>query len=203
MKKKIVLGTNNKNKIKEFNDLFKQHNIKIINQKKFNIPSFYETGLSFVENAILKARYSFKYSGLPTISDDSGISVNILKGKPGIYSSRYAGKSASKEENIKKLLAVMKNVPIHQRQAQLDCILVYINSFKEKKKPIISYGLIKGLITHQPKGENGFGYDSIFYIPELKLTFAQLKKEQKNKISHRYKAVKMLVKLLKINNFIN
>lgn len=201
MEKKIVLATNNKNKIKEFTDLFKKHQIKIINQKKFHIPLFHETGLNFIENALLKAKNSFKYSKSSTISDDSGLSVNILKGAPGIYSSRYAGKSASKKKNLKKLLSIMKNIPINKRQAQLNCVLVYIHSFKERKKPIISYGSIKGFIAYQPSGKNGFGYDSIFYIPKLQLTFAQLTRKQKNKISHRAKAVKMFINLFKNYNF--
>lgn len=199
--KKIVLATNNKNKIKEFNYLFKKYKLKIINQKKFNIPVLKENGLNFTENAILKAKNSIKYSKLSTISDDSGLSVNILNGAPGIYSSRYSGKYASEKENLKKLLHIMRNIPIKKRQAQLNCVLVYINSF-EDKKIIISHGKIQGLITNKPKGKNGFGYDSVFYIPKLKLTLAELNKKQKNKISHRHKAVKTLIKLLIKNNFI-
>lgn len=195
IKKNIVLATNNLNKIEEFNNIFKKYKLKIIPQKKFGIFNTPEIGLSFVENAIIKARNAIKISGLDAISDDSGLSVNILKGQPGIYSSRFSKKKPADKKNIKKLLHIMRNIPDHKRQAQLECVLVY-QSYK-KKEPIIAYGNLKGFLTYEPIGNNGFGYDSIFYIPKLKLTVGQLNKKEKNKISHRLQAVNMLMNILK------
>lgn len=194
MIKKILLATNNSKKIIEFKKILKKKKIQIIPQKKFNIFNVNESGLSFLENAILKSSYATKISGLDSISDDSGLMVNILKGQPGIYSSRFSGKKKIDEENIKKLLSIMKNIPHNKRKAQMDCVLVY-QSIKQKY-PIIAYGKLKGFISKKPKGKNGFGYDSIFYIPKLQSTIGQLDKKEKNKISHRFKAIKMLLNLL-------
>ncbi|HGJ5881920.1 RdgB/HAM1 family non-canonical purine NTP pyrophosphatase [Arsenophonus sp.] len=189
---KVVLATSNAGKVSEFAELLKECNLNIIAQTELAISAIEETGLTFVENAILKARHAAKASGFAAIADDSGLSVNALKGAPGIYSARFAGENASDEENLHKLLSIMKDIPDNQRQAQFHCILVYLRHFTDPT-PIICHGIWQGVLIHEPKGSNGFGYDPIFYDSKLKLTAAQLTKVQKNAVSHRGQALKMLL----------
>lgn len=189
---KVVLATGNVGKVSEFSDLLKECNLTVIAQTELAIIPIEETGLTFIENTILKARHAAKISGFPAIADDSGLSVNTLKGAPGIYSARFAGENASDEENLHKLLSVMKDIPDNQRQAQFNCVLVYLRHFADPT-PIICQGIWQGVLTHEPKGSNGFGYDPIFYDPQLKLTAAQLTKTQKNAFSHRGQALRMLL----------
>lgn len=189
---KVVLATGNAGKVSEFSALLKECNLNIIAQTELAISPIEETGLTFIENAILKARHAAKVSGLAAIADDSGLSVNALKGAPGIYSARFAGENASDEENLYKLLSVMKDIPDSQRQAQFNCVLVYLRHVADPT-PIICHGIWQGLLTHKPKGSNGFGYDPIFYDIKLKLTAAQLTKAQKNALSHRGQALRMLL----------
>uniref|UniRef100_A0A3B0MDW0 dITP/XTP pyrophosphatase n=1 Tax=Arsenophonus endosymbiont of Trialeurodes vaporariorum TaxID=235567 RepID=A0A3B0MDW0_9GAMM len=189
---KVVLATGNVGKVSEFAELLKECNLNIIAQTELAISAIEETGLTFVENAILKARHAAKASGFAAIADDSGLSVNALKGAPGIYSARFAGENASDEENLHKLLSIMKDIPNNHRQAQFHCILVYLRHFADPT-PIICGGICQGVLTHEPKGSNGFGYDPIFYDSKLKLTAAQLTKVQKNALSHRGQALKMLL----------
>lgn len=189
---KVVLATGNAGKVSEFAKLLKECNLNIIAQTELAISAIEETGLTFVENAILKARHAAKASGFAAIADDSGLSVNALKGAPGIYSARFAGENASDEENLHKLLSILKDIPDNQRQAQFHCVLVYLRHFADPT-PIICHGIWQGVLTHEPKGSNGFGYDPIFYDSKLKLTAAQLTKVQKNTVSHRGQALKMLL----------
>ncbi|WP_032115524.1 RdgB/HAM1 family non-canonical purine NTP pyrophosphatase [Candidatus Arsenophonus nilaparvatae] len=189
---KVVLATGNAGKVIEFTELLKECNLNIIAQTELAISVIEETGLTFVENAILKARHAAKASGFAAIADDSGLSVNALKGAPGIYSARFAGENASDEENLHKLLSILKDIPDNQRQAQFHCVLVYLRHFADPT-PIICHGIWQGVLTHEPKGSNGFGYDPIFYDSKLKLTAAQLTKVQKNAVSHRGQALKMLL----------
>ncbi|MFS1539726.1 MAG: RdgB/HAM1 family non-canonical purine NTP pyrophosphatase [Candidatus Phlomobacter fragariae] len=189
---KVILATGNASKVSEFSELLKECNLNMITQTELAISAVEETGLTFIENSILKARHAAKISGLAAIADDSGISVNALKGEPGIYSTRFAGENASDEENLHKLLSVMKDIPDNQRQAQFNCVLVYLRHFTDPT-PIICHGIWQGVLTHEPKGSNGFGYDPIFYDTKLKLTAAQLTKAQKNALSHRGQALRMLL----------
>lgn len=197
---KIVLASNNKGKVKEFADMLSKINLEVLPQAAFNIEDADETGLTFVENAIIKARHASAIAGLPAIADDSGLEVDFLNGAPGIYSARYsdmenAGKAASDEKNLLKLLDALKGVPEEKRSARFQCLLVYMRH-AEDPTPLICQGTWEGFITTEPAGENGFGYDPIFYVPEYRCTSAQLNPEQKNKMSHRGIALKALLKKL-------
>ncbi|MGI2298620.1 RdgB/HAM1 family non-canonical purine NTP pyrophosphatase [Candidatus Cardinium hertigii] len=193
--KKLVLATGNPGKVAELSELLKGFKFDIIAQTDLGIRSIEETGLTFIENAILKARHAAKATGLPAIAEDSGISVDALKGAPGIYSARYGGPYAADEDNMKKLLAEMKDIPDHERQAQFDCLLVYLRH-PEDPTPLVCHGIWKGLIRREPKGNNGFGYDPIFYDPQLDLTAAELTKAKKNIVSHRGQALRILLESL-------
>ena len=192
---KFVLASNNKGKLREFNDMFAQMSIKVVPQSEFNIEEVEETGLSFVENAILKARNASLHSGLPAIADDSGIEVDALRGEPGIYSARYAGLGASDAENLNKLLRELDGIPTEERTARFQCLLVYMRHAKDPT-PLICQGTWEGVILDAPQGENGFGYDPVFYVPEQDCSSAQLSPEVKNSLSHRGKALQLLASQL-------
>lgn len=193
---KIVLASNNKGKLREFGEMLATLDMEVVPQAFFNIEDADETGLTFVENAIIKARHASSIAGLPAIADDSGLEVDFLKGAPGIYSARYSGEGASDEKNLLKLLDALKDVPEEKRTARFQCVLVYMRH-AEDPTPIICQGAWEGIITTERHGDNGFGYDPIFYVPEYNCTSAQLKSEQKNKLSHRGIALAALVKKLK------
>ncbi|MBK2106042.1 RdgB/HAM1 family non-canonical purine NTP pyrophosphatase [Francisella philomiragia] len=188
--KEIVLASSNKGKINEFIEIFKQKNIKIIPQTKFNISDAKETGLSFIENAIIKARHCSKNTGLPAIADDSGLEVFSLAGDPGIYSARYAGKHGDDDANIQKLLTNLKNKD--NRTARFVCALAYVRNEKDPT-PVLEYGFLDGEITHIRSGEYGFGYDPVFFLPKLQKTLAELSDDEKNKISHRAIALSKII----------
>lgn len=188
--KKVILASSNEGKLKEMQALLTPLEIELVNQSSCNIHSAIESGLTFVENALIKARHACELSGLPAIADDSGLVVPALQGEPGIYSSRYAGIEATDEENRLKLLTALSDE--NQRQAYFYTAVVYL-SHAQSPKPIIAEGLWRGEIAHHEQGENGFGYDAIFYLPQHHCTAAQLNSEQKNKISHRAQA---LIKLI-------
>jgi XTP/dITP diphosphohydrolase len=192
---KIVLASNNKGKVREFGQMLSTINLEVLPQATFNIEDADETGLTFVENAIIKARHASAIAGLPAIADDSGLEVDFLNGAPGIYSARYSGEGATDEKNLLKLLEALKNVPEEKRTARFQCVLVYMRH-AEDPTPLICQGTWEGRIITEPQGENGFGYDPIFYVPEYNCTSAQLKSEQKNKLSHRGIALAALVKKL-------
>lgn len=193
---KIVLASNNKGKVREFGEMLATLNMEVVPQASFNIEDADETGLTFVENAIIKARHAAKIAGLPAIADDSGLEVDFLNGAPGIYSARYSGEGATDEKNLLKLLDALKDVAEEKRTARFQCVLVYMRH-AEDPTPIICQGAWEGIITTERHGDNGFGYDPIFYVPEYNCTSAQLKSEQKNKLSHRGIALSALVKKLK------
>ena len=190
---KIVLASGNKGKLREFSQLFSDKNIEVIPQNEFAVPEADETGLSFVENAILKARNACKHSGLPALADDSGIEVDALQGAPGIYSARFAGKDASDQDNIDKLLADLKDVAEEQRTARFQCVLVYMRH-EHDPTPQIFQGSWEGKILEQPSGNEGFGYDPVFFVPEKSCTAAELTREQKGELSHRGKAIQELLR---------
>ncbi|BBU97354.1 MULTISPECIES: XTP/dITP diphosphatase [Providencia] len=193
---KVVLATGNPGKVNELADLLRDFGMDIVAQTSLGVESAEETGLTFIENAILKARHAAAQTGLPAIADDSGISVDALGGAPGIYSARYAGEDATDEQNLIKLLEAMKNVPDDQRQAQFNCVLVYLRH-AEDPTPLVFHGRWHGVITHERKGQGGFGYDPIFYVPELGCTSAELTKAEKQAVSHRGRALTMMLDALK------
>ncbi len=192
---KIVLASNNQGKVREINQILAELDINVLPQSEFNIEEVEETGLTFVENAILKARNAAEVSGLPAIADDSGIEVDALQGQPGIYSARYAGIGSSDEENLNKLLQALRDVPEEKRTARFQCLMVYMQHAADPT-PLICQGTWKGIITLEPQGDNGFGYDPIFYVPEHNCTSAQLSAKVKNSLSHRGQALRLLVKQL-------
>ncbi|MEW8351761.1 MAG: RdgB/HAM1 family non-canonical purine NTP pyrophosphatase [Candidatus Thiodiazotropha taylori] len=192
---RIVLASNNSGKVREINQLLASEQITVVAQKDFNIPDAIEDGLSFVENAIKKARHASSLSGLPAIADDSGIEVDALNGAPGIYSARFAGPGASDEENLQKLLSRMEEVPEAKRTARFQCLMVYMRH-SEDPTPIICQGSWEGRILFEPQGDNGFGYDPIFYVPTHDCSSAQLAPETKNSLSHRGQALKALMQAL-------
>jgi|TARA_B110000444_G_scaffold250674_1_gene277489 XTP/dITP diphosphohydrolase len=192
---KAVIATSNQGKLREFKRLFDDIAIEIEPQSKFNVPDAIEDGLSFVENALIKARHASRLTNLPSIADDSGLEVDYLKGAPGIYSSRFAGNDATDEENISKLLLALNGVPFSERIARYQCVIVKMDHPNDPT-PIIAQGSWEGSIALEAKGHQGFGYDPIFYIPELKCTSAELTNNVKNKISHRSQAMAVLLKKL-------
>lgn len=163
----IVLASSNAGKLKELTSLLKPLNIEIIPQSDLNIPDADETGLTFIENAILKARHAAKISGLPALADDSGLAVDALNGAPGIYSARYAGGVFDQQKNISKLLKEMENVADDKRQAQFHCVLALMSNANDPA-PIICDGIWQGMILREPCGTDGFGYDPVFYVPTEK-----------------------------------
>jgi XTP/dITP diphosphohydrolase len=192
---KIVLASNNAGKVREINQLLASEQIQVVPQRKFDIPDAVEDGLSFVENAIKKARHAARLSGLAAIADDSGIEVDALQGAPGIYSARYAGEGASDQENLRKLLENLKQVPEPQRTARFQCLMVYMRH-AEDPTPIICQGTWEGRILFEPVGENGFGYDPLFFVPDHDCSAAQLSPEVKNRLSHRGQALQKLLEAL-------
>lgn len=192
---KVTLASSNQGKLAEFQQLLSGLNFEIVPQSAFNIPDAIENGLSFVENAIIKARHASRLTGLPAIADDSGLEVDFLNGAPGIYSSRFSGENATDQKNNQRLLSLLQEVTEAERTARFQCLLVYMRH-PEDPTPIICQGTWEGIITLNPKGENGFGYDPIFYVPELERTSAQLEKAEKNSISHRGKALALLLERL-------
>ncbi|WP_438951880.1 XTP/dITP diphosphatase [Porticoccus sp.] len=188
---KIVLATGNKGKLTEFQHLFESLPFDILPQSDFEVPEGIEDGLSFVENALIKARQASRFTGLPAIADDSGLEVDALNGAPGIYSARFSGENATDQQNNLRLLTLLQNVPREQRTARFHCLLVFLRH-AEDPTPLICQGTWEGLIGVTPEGNNGFGYDPLFFIPELDCTSAQLGKDEKNRISHRAKAMALL-----------
>lgn len=189
---KIVLASGNRGKLKEFSAILAPLNIDVMPQSDFAVTDAEETGLSFVENAIIKARHAARVTGLPALADDSGLEVDVLNGAPGIYSARYAGAGCGDDENNRKLLQALEGVPQAQRTARFQCLLVFMRH-AEDPTPLICQGSWEGLILEAPRGHNGFGYDPLFFIPELNCSSAELTPEQKQQHSHRGKAVRQFM----------
>ncbi|MDD2344026.1 MAG: RdgB/HAM1 family non-canonical purine NTP pyrophosphatase [Tolumonas sp.] len=192
---KVVLATGNKKKVEELNALLADLNYAVVPQSEFNVESVPETGTTFVENAIIKARHAARITGLPAIADDSGIEVDALLGRPGVYSARYAGEDASDQDNLEKLLEEMNGVPPVLRTARYWCVLVYMRH-ADDPTPIICQASWEGSLATEPSGENGFGYDPIFNVPDLDCTAAELEPATKNRLSHRGKALAQLAQAL-------
>jgi XTP/dITP diphosphohydrolase len=190
--KKIVLATGNQGKLREFAEILAPLKINIVSQADLGVIEAEETGLSFVENAIIKARNACKQTGLAAIADDSGIEVDALRGAPGIYSSRYAGKSATDTDNIAALLDALKDVPASERSARFQCVIVFMRH-ADDPTPLIFQGSWQGQIMTEAVGDSGFGYDPIFFVPETGCSAAELSSEQKHAISHRGQAMHRFV----------
>lgn len=193
---KVVLATGNPGKVRELAHLLAEFGLDIVAQTELGVESAEETGLTFIENAILKARHASEITGLPAIADDSGLAVDALGGAPGIYSARYAGLEASDQQNLEKLLVALENVPDGQRQAQFHCVLVYVRHAADPT-PLVFHGSWAGEIARSEAGQGGFGYDPIFYVPELDKTAAELSKDEKRAVSHRGKALNLLLDAMK------
>ncbi|WP_020406014.1 RdgB/HAM1 family non-canonical purine NTP pyrophosphatase [Hahella ganghwensis] len=192
---KIVLASNNSGKINEFNRLLKPFQWEVISQGSMGVESVPEDGLSFVENALIKARHASRTTGLPALADDSGLVVDALQGAPGIYSARYAGQDATDQENNNKLLQALEDLPAAQRTAHFHCTLVWMQH-AEDPDPIICQGHWYGTILTKPTGTKGFGYDPLFWVEQEQCSSAELTPERKNTLSHRGRAVSELLQTL-------
>jgi len=192
---RIVLASNNSGKLKELKNLFAHNDVTLTPQKDLNVPEIEETGLTFVENAILKARNACQHTNLPAIADDSGLEVDALKGAPGIYSARYAGEVCTTKNYCDRLLNDLKDTPDDARTARYRCVLVFLRHTHDPS-PVIAEGTFEGRIAHSPIGDNGFGYDPVFFLEQFNQTLAQLSPEIKSEIGHRGKAMRALLKKL-------
>lgn len=194
MTQRIVLASSNRGKVKEFSELLAGHDITVVPQSDFGVPDADETGLTFVENAILKARNAAAHTGLPAIADDSGLEVDFLNGAPGIFSARYAATGGSGANN-EKLLQALSGVDRELRGARFQCLLVYLRH-ADDPTPIICQGTWEGRILGAAQGDAGFGYDPLFYVPDEACSAAELPAERKNEISHRGQALRCLLAAL-------
>jgi XTP/dITP diphosphohydrolase len=190
----IILASSNIGKIKEIQDILAEH--LIVPQSVFNVTDADETGSTFVENAIIKARHAAFQCKLPAIADDSGLVVDALSGAPGVISARYAGVGASDRDNVQKLLKELEDVPEERRSARFICVMVFLEH-AEDPFPVIAQGVWEGQILFQPIGANGFGYDPVFWVPEQQCASAELSAAVKNSLSHRSKALRSLTDLIK------
>ncbi len=188
----IVVASNNAGKLREIQALLEPAGLQLLPQGQLGIEPAEETGLSFVENAILKARHAARCSGCAAIADDSGLEVDALNGAPGIYSARYAGTESSDQANCEKLLRALADLPAASRSARFQCVMVYLRH-AEDPTPLICHGTWEGLILDAPRGQRGFGYDPIFGVPTHGMSSAELEPETKNALSHRGQALRALV----------
>ncbi|ARU96025.1 RdgB/HAM1 family non-canonical purine NTP pyrophosphatase [Tatumella citrea] len=193
---KVVLATGNPGKVRELAEPLAEFGFDIVAQTELGVDSVEETGLTFIENALIKARHAARVTGLPAIADDSGLAVDVLGGAPGIYSARYAGVEATDQQNLDKLLAAMQEVPDDKRQAAFHCVLVYLRH-ADDPTPLVFHGQWPGVIARESHGTGGFGYDPIFYLPALNTTAAGMTKAEKLAISHRGQALKLLLDALR------
>ena len=195
--KNIVLASSNPGKVREINQLLAELDMHVVAQGDYGVMDAEETGLTFVENAILKARNAATHTGQPAIADDSGIEVDALNGAPGIYSARYAGAGASDQDNLQKLLEALRDVPEAGRTARFQCLMVYMRH-GEDPTPLICQGTWEGRILFEPRGENGFGYDPVFHVPTHNCSSAELEPDVKNTLSHRGQALRLLLAALRL-----
>jgi len=188
----VVLASDNQGKIREINSLLRNTPLEVVGQGSLGVEPIEETGTTFIENALLKARNAARQTGLAAIADDSGLEVDALGGRPGVYSARFAGPQATDTKNVEKLLAALDGISPEKRSARFRCAMVYV-SHADDPDPLICEGAWEGKIITEPKGDNGFGYDPIFWIEGEKATAAELAPERKNILSHRGQALRMLV----------
>jgi XTP/dITP diphosphohydrolase len=193
---RVVLASGNPGKVRELEALLADFHLEVVPQSALTVPEAEETGLSFVENAILKARNAARHTGLPAIADDSGIEVDALDGAPGVRSARYAGPGAGDAANLALLLEALAGVPDPERTARFQCVVVFLRH-AEDPTPLICQGTWEGRITREPRGENGFGYDPVFHVPTHGCTAAELPAHAKNALSHRGQALRRLVEALR------
>jgi XTP/dITP diphosphohydrolase len=194
---KLVIASGNKGKLRELSALLEPLNYEVHTQAEFNVPDVPETGTTFVENAIIKARHAAEITGLPAVADDSGIEVDALDGAPGVYSARFSAPAATDEKNNALLVEKLRDVPEDERTARYRAVIVYMKHAKDPS-PIICEGSWEGRIVLQPRGEGGFGYDPYFFVPTHGCTSAELSAEEKNKLSHRGQALRKLVEKLSV-----
>lgn len=190
--KKLVIASGNPGKVGEFQSLLSGCGYEVFPQSDFAVSEVAETGLSFVENAIIKARHACEATNLPCLADDSGIEVDALKGQPGIYSARFSGENATNASNNQKLLDSLDGVSDAERTARYQCVLVLMQHATDPT-PLICQASWEGLILRHPEGDGGFGYDPLFYVSSYKCTAAQMDKVEKNRVSHRGKAMAKLL----------
>ncbi len=198
---KIVLASGNAGKLREINRLFADSGIEVVPQSDFNVPDVAETGTTFVENAIIKARHAAEHTGLPAISDDSGIEVDALGARPGVWSARYAGEDANDTDNNNRMLQELAGVAEADRTARYQCIIVFMRDHNDPV-PLISQASWEGRILEAPRGEGGFGYDPIFYVPSHDCSSGELEPDEKNRISHRGKALRGMLDALRQHHYI-
>ena len=198
LKDKIVIASSNKGKIKEFQSYFDSFGLILIPQEEMGVSDIEETGKTYVENSILKARHASKVTGLPAIADDSGLSVEYLDGQPGIYSARFSGPGSDDKKNRDLLLKKLEGVPFEERHASYHAVITLLHHHGDPT-PYIAHGIWHGIIAKEEKGEFGFGYDSLFIVPDLKCHAAELDVETKQNYSHRGIALRKLTKYLSTN----
>lgn len=191
----VILASGNPGKLREFSGLLSDLNLNVVPQSEYRITAAEETGLSFVENALIKARHAAKFSGLPAMADDSGIAVDALNGEPGIYSARYAGPDASDLDNLNKLIHAIRQLPDDERSASYHCVIAYMQH-AEDPMPLIATGSWEGRLIEEPRGDGGFGYDPVFYLDDYQCTAAELDPADKNRLSHRGQALRDLLQQL-------
>jgi len=192
----IVLASNNSGKFREFTHLFMDTGLHIVSQQEYQVADVEETGLSFIENAIIKARHACEKTKLPAIADDSGLAIDYLNGAPGIYSARYAGTHGNDSANNQKVLHALNAVPTEQRTARFICALAFMQHTNDPT-PIVCQASWEGVIATQEHGDNGFGYDPLFWLPEYNCCSSELEKDKKNSVSHRAKALQLLLNAFK------
>lgn len=193
---RLVIASNNKGKIAELAHLLAPLGLRPIAQGELGVDEAEEPAVTFVENAILKARHAARITGLPALADDSGLAVDALDGAPGVRSARYAGESATDKDNVRALLSALEGVTEPQRTAQFHCVLVYLRH-ADDPTPVICHGRWPGHILEHPRGDGGFGYDPVFLVPETGTSAAELSREDKSRISHRGRALAQLLEQLR------
>ena len=193
--KKLVLASSNPGKLLELSALLDDSHYKIISQSDLNVPDVAETGTTFVENAIIKARHAAQHTGYAALADDSGIVVDALNGEPGVYSARFSGSNANDDANNALLVEKLRSVPEAQRSARYQAVIVYMRNAADPS-PIICEGSWEGVIVLDARGSGGFGYDPYFFLPEYGCTSAELSADEKNRISHRGQALRLLLERL-------
>lgn len=192
---RLVLASNNPGKLQELAALLNPLGLQLMSQGDLGVSEAEEPAVTFVENALLKARHASRQTGLAALADDSGLAVDALDGQPGVRSARYAGAGATDADNVNALLEALQGVPEADRSAQFHCVLVYLRH-ADDPTPIICHGQWSGRILERPRGNGGFGYDPVFYAPEFDCSAAELSREQKSSVSHRGRALRLLVERL-------
>lgn len=192
MKQEIVLASDNAGKLKEINALLHASDFVVVGQASLGVPGADETGGTFIENAILKARNASQHTGRPALADDSGLEVDVLDGAPGVHSARFAGSDATDARNVAKLLSALDGVPHEQRGARFRCVMAYLRQANDPT-PLICQGTWEGSIAEQGRGDNGFGYDPVFWVVQENRTAAELDSDLKNRLSHRGQALRAMV----------